>query len=47
MRFTGNEAAAIFSTYLSIIALAAISTALLLLFIKVWRLTRDLNPESV
>jgi hypothetical protein len=47
MRFTGDETAAIFSTYLSIIAMAAISTALLLLFIKVWRLTRNLNPESV
>jgi hypothetical protein len=47
MRFKGDTSVAQFSTYLSVIVVASCSTALLLLFLKVWRLTRNLDQASV
>lgn len=47
MRFKGDEKVSKASTYFSIINLIALSGALSILIVKLYRLTRNLNEETI
>jgi len=47
LRFNGDAPVAMYSTYLSIIVAVICSIVLVLLFKKVWGLTRKLDQESL
>jgi hypothetical protein len=45
LRFKDPQNVTKVSSYISVIAIIAVSIALLLMFFKVWRLTRNLSPQ--
>ena len=45
VRFKDPQNVTKVSSYISVIAIIAVSIALLLMFFKVWRLTRNLSPQ--
>ena len=47
LRFRGKEYLALISTYISIIVLIGVSTVLVLLFLTVYRKTKNLNKEKL
>ena len=47
MRFKGDELASILSAYFSVSLSIALTTALSLIMIKVWRLTKNLDEDAI